>query len=331
MPQRRGGLPSSICASGAGPCGYPATEPLEQWLMGEPMSSGTTVLRFDDLDRYLLLKNGNYLYKVPFRDRWAVLKVYYGSRSRLGYAYKTFVHVCFENHTSLMPKARRRVEAECLELWRSCGFRVFGTYDDVTVEGLPEGGYTLFEYVPGTRFQEYFAEPTHSLDDKLAMWRRFLDEWHRRHRMAIERREPRLAHENGSLEHVLIHGDELVYFDFEMAFRSRRRVKEFVAREILAFLKSLGRCVGSEQWDALLEETVRSYASRELLEYTHRFACRNPNPFWRLANQLGPLLKPVEKRPFARYHVGRRLGSVLNPARPPSLPAGLPGSRPPGG
>ena len=54
----------------------------------------------------------------------------------------------------------------------------------------------------------------------------------------------------------MIHGDELVWFDFEMCFRSKRRVKEFVAREILSYLKSLGKCVGPELWDVFLKETV---------------------------------------------------------------------------
>jgi len=32
------------------------------------MPLDTTVLRFDDLDQYLLLKNGNILYKISYRD-----------------------------------------------------------------------------------------------------------------------------------------------------------------------------------------------------------------------------------------------------------------------
>ena len=46
-------------------------------------------LRIDDLERHLLLKNGNYLYKVPFREGFAVLKVYQGSRTWFEYALKS--------------------------------------------------------------------------------------------------------------------------------------------------------------------------------------------------------------------------------------------------
>ena len=36
--------------------------------------------------------------------------------------------------TSYMPETRRRVERECLDVWRKHGFRVYDTYDDVVIE-----------------------------------------------------------------------------------------------------------------------------------------------------------------------------------------------------
>jgi len=189
------------------------------------------VLRFDDLDQYLLLKNGNYLYKVPFRDGWAVLKVYYGDRSFFEYVKKSIGNILVCNQTSFMPRGRRRTELECLELWREAGFRVFDTYGGVVVEPLPPGGYALYEYVDRPRFVTYFADESVPLEDRLETWRRFLPVWHRRHALAIERREPRFIHENGDLKHVMIMEDgQFLFFDFEMCFRSQKRVREFVVR-----------------------------------------------------------------------------------------------------
>ncbi|MGA1489182.1 MAG: hypothetical protein ACO4B3_09275 [Planctomycetota bacterium] len=103
------------------------------------------VLKFDDLTPYLLLKNGNFLYRVPFRDGEAVLKVYYGSRNTIEMALKSFENVVFGGQTSYMPRTRLRIERECLDLWASHGFRVFDRYDDVEVfaPNCPPGGYML--------------------------------------------------------------------------------------------------------------------------------------------------------------------------------------------
>ena len=97
------------------------------------MSGTKEVIRFDDLKPYLLLQNGNFLYKVPFRDGWAVLKVFYGSRGTWGRLQKSFSNVVLYGQTSYMPKTRCRIERECLDLWGRHGFRVFGVC--VVVDG----------------------------------------------------------------------------------------------------------------------------------------------------------------------------------------------------
>ena len=140
-------------------------------------------LRQADLGPYLLLKNGNDLYRIPYHGGWAVLKVYYGSRSRFQYWSKTCSNVLFANQTSFTPAARRRTELECLELWRSHGFRVFNVYHDVQIEDVPEHGYAVYEYVPGLKFVDLFSDASVPVEEKLAWWRRFLPVWHRRHQL----------------------------------------------------------------------------------------------------------------------------------------------------
>ena len=277
-------------------------------------SNQKEVIRFNDLSPYLLLKNGNYLYKVPFRDGFAVLKVYYGDRSLLKYISKTLGNVLVSNQTSFMPLARWHTEYECLNLWREAGFRVFDTYDDVIVEGcVPRQGWRLFEYVDRPRFIHYFADPKVPVDERFDMWKRFLPVWHHRHRLALERREPRLIHENGDLKHVMIMEDgQFLFFDFEMCYRSRRKVKDLVAREILAYLKSLGKTVGEEHWDRFMRVTVEQYLDRDLLEHTYTFAFRNPNPLLRATRMLDRKIKPRAGKPFSKYNTARKLRLLLH-------------------
>jgi hypothetical protein len=268
------------------------------------------VLSFDNLERYLLLKNGNYLYKIPFRGREAVLKLYYGSRSRLRYLTGTISNYA-EGQTSFMPRARRSNELKCLKIWRKAGFRVFRTYDDVVVRGLPPDGYLLFEYIPGLKFSAYFGDNAIRLDQRLKTYRRFLEEWHRRHDLAVRSREPRLVHENGDLKHVMILDDGFLYFDFEMTYRSGRHIKDYVTREILAYLKSLGKIVGPERFPLFLEETLQHYPAKDLLEHTHRLMFSHPNPVLRLARSLDFKYRQRARKPFSKYNVARRIHRML--------------------
>ena len=268
-------------------------------------------LRFDNLKDYLLHKNGNYLYKVPFRGGWAVLKVYFGDQSKFRYVHKTYNNLVYNNKSSFMPRQRRLTELECLRIWREAGFRVFSTYDDVVVDGLPEGGYALFEYIEAPRFKEYFADATVPVYKRLEMWRRFLPVWHRRHALAIEQRETKLVHENGDLKHVLIMDDgQLLFFDFEMVFRSPSRIKEFVAREIMTYLKSLCHYVPPNEWMIFMKETLDHYPDRELLESIYDFAFHHPNPFLRFGRFMDRVIKPRARKKFSKYNVALKLHTM---------------------
>ena len=110
-------------------------------------------LRYDNLMQYLLLKNGNLLFKVPFRGGWAVLKNYYGSRTALSSIKKTLCNLTYCNQTSFMPKGRLKTELECIRIWREAGFRVFDVYDDVTVEGLPRASAVVCLWEDGEDYQ----------------------------------------------------------------------------------------------------------------------------------------------------------------------------------
>ena len=271
------------------------------------------ILEFQNLEQYLLLKNGNYLYKIPFRDGFAVLKVYYGTRSTLRYIAGTISNY-FQGQTSFMPRARLANERKCLDIWRNAGFRVFKVYEDVEVNGLPEGGYMLFEYLPAPKFKDYFGDESVPLADRLTTYRHFLKEWHRRHELAVTQREPRLIHENGDIKHVMIIDSGFLYFDFEMSFRSRKkaRVEEFVSREILAYLKTLRRLVGPDLFKLFLKETVDHYPGTEFLKNTYTVMFAHPNPIIRLARGLDRKAAPRAAKPHSKYNVALQLKGLLD-------------------
>lgn len=266
-------------------------------------------LRFDDLAPYLLLRNGNFLYKVPFRGGHAVLKVYHGSRDRLETWRKSFENVVLAGQTSYLPRTRRRVERECLALWRQHGFRVYDTYEDVLVEapGCPPEGYTLFEYRSGPKLVEVLCDARRGEDERLAIFRRFLGEWGRRHELAIDQREPRLVHENGDGKHVLVLDEGFLWFDFEMIWRSRSSVPWQVSHEIVQYLWFLSKSVPQLR-DRLLEECAAGYPKTDRLRDACAAFLEGPR------RALDRNLRSRARRPDSKYAVARRLRALLDGA-----------------
>lgn len=272
------------------------------------------VLRFDDLEPLLMLRNGNNLYKVPFRQGVAVLKVYYGSRNSVEMVLKSFENVVFGGQTSYMPRTRLRIERECLTIWAKHGFRVFDRYDEVEViaPGCPPGGYMLLEYVDRPKLNGYLSDASIPEEERLATYRRFLVEWGRRHEIAIREREPRLIHENGDGKHVMILEDGgFLWFDFEMVYRSRVRVADHVSHEIIQYLWNLFKSTPRELRDALLEATVDEYPDRDRLYRSYDLFHRHPNPFHRLGRAFDRNLGARRKKTNSKYHVAQWLRDRL--------------------
>ena len=279
---------------------------------GEERSSGAVeTLRFDDLAPHLLLKNGNYLYKIPFRGGFAVVKVYYGSRTTLQTWKKSFDN-WIDGQTSYQPETRRRIERECLDLWRKHDFRVYDTYDDVEIvaPGCPPGGYTVFEYRTGPNLNAWLSDETLPVDERFALWRRFLAEWGRRHQLAIELAEPRLVHENGDGKHVMIFEDGFHWFDFEMVWRNGRQIREQVAHELLQYLWQISKTIPESLRPRLLEETVAHYPDPSLLEGAWRLFLAPRGVARTLARRIDRA-SPRGRKPTSKYRVAERLRELL--------------------
>ncbi len=249
---------------------------------------------------------------MPFRGGWAVLKVYYGSRSLPETLSKSLGNVVFEDQTSYMPLTRRRVELECLRLWRDRGFRVFGVYEDVEVRApqCPPGGYLLLEFVDAPKLDAYMRDPAVPVEERFATFRRWLLDWCRRHELAEAELEPRLVHENGDTGHVMLLGDRFLWFDFEMVFRTRARVHEYVAHEIIQYLWYMLRNTPAELHERIVEELVLAYPNRDRLKFAPRVFLDHPRLAMRVARGLDQL-KPRARKATSKYNVARRLRAAL--------------------
>ena len=286
--------------------------------MSAPATPGTedrapVRLRLDAVEKTALAGEGNYLWKVPLRGGFAVVKVYFGSRSPLLYWKKTFGNVVLTGRSSHMPRARFRTEMESIRRWEGAGFRCFPRHEEVEVEGLPRDGYMVFAYVPGRHFREYFRDETVPLEERMATWRRWIPEWHRRHRTAVDTNDPYLVHENGDVKHVMLWEGGFVYFDFEMVYTGRD-VRMLVGREILAYMRSVGRFFGEELYDRMLDELVATYPDKALLLASWESAFRTTSAVMRVARFLDRTLKPANRKRWSKYNVARDLKRRLDAA-----------------
>lgn len=267
---------------------------------------------------------GNWLWKIPFDGGHAVLKVYLGNRNPLLHVRKTVGNLLLTGRTSHMPKARCRMEVETVRIWEKHGFRCFGMHPEVVFDDLPPGTYMLFDFVAGRHFKNYFKDASVPLEERIATWRRWLPEWHRRHRAAIDHDESRLIHENGDVKHVMLVGEEFVYFDFEIAFRSRN-VRDLVGREMLAYLRSVGKFFGDAMYERMLDDVVAYYPDPALLMAAWEHAFHNDSLTVRIARKLDFALKPRHQTRYSKYRVALDLKARLD-AR--SLTTGGPAGAP---
>jgi hypothetical protein len=269
-------------------------------------------IRLEDIDKSNLAGAGNYLWRHTLPDGLeVVIKVYYGSRSPFLYMKKTFGNVVLTGRSSHMPKARCAMEAASVRAWEAQGFRCFGMYPQIEVEGLPRDGYMVFEYVPGRHFRDYFLDPEVPLDEKRATWVRFLPEWHRRHAAAIATNDSKLIHENGDVKHVMLWQGDFVYFDFEMIYTSKD-VSMLVGREIACYMRSVGRFYGEEAYEWMTDELVEHYPDKALLMNTWRWAFDHTDGFTRFVRKIDYAVKPSNKKRFSKYRVAQDIKRRLD-------------------
>ena len=124
----------------------------------------------------------------------------------------------------------------------------------------------------------------------------------------LRRPEPSRVHYEDSGQRTGEQPD-LIHADSSLA--NGIRVPGSLAREILAYLKSLGKTVGKAHWDHFMKVMVEEYPDLNLLEHTYTFAFLNPNLLVRAARMLDRKIKPRAAKPFSKYNTAQKLHLLL--------------------
>jgi hypothetical protein len=171
--------------------------------------------------------------------------------------------------TGTRAAARRATEARLLALWRQHGCDAPA---DVSAEHPDLAGprTLVLEFVAGPLLSDRLRDTALAPAARAALLSAFGSAWGRRHRLALQLREPALLQEHGTLQHVIVGGapdaPRFVTFDHENAFARAGDMEAHVAKEVASVLPSLyrsqprpdGKRLATEVKDAQFKEDVRA-------------------------------------------------------------------------
>jgi hypothetical protein len=217
----------------------------------------------------------------------------------------------FTGRSALDPRSRFRTEKETLKTWRHNGFDVFRQSNGPPPISI-RFPHIVFEYVAGRTLKEYFLDPSIEKIEKLVTLKRFVPEWCRRHRLALETGNHRLIQERATFQHVFMSAadERLIYFDFEIVYTSRHRLPGILAREIAGYLRSLYTAVPPDDYGDYLETIADAYPYREYLEYPYDYFFCHPNRLLRFIFAVDRQL-PRNRRPHSKYNIADRIHKFL--------------------
>lgn len=237
-------------------------------------------------------------------------KLYAPHDSGLGYWVRLVLERLARAKTPTTVAARQRTERELLAAWRDAGCDVPADLTE-RYPSLVHPRVTLLEYVRGPLLLRRLSSGRLSRDERDDLLRRFAAGWGTRHGLAVDRPDARLIQEHGTFLHVMVADDRLVTIDLEQAFRPRRDVLPLVAKEIVAYVRSLAKGADQAVFRADLEAIVDGYPRRALLAAAVREYLDSPSPVRRLLWRLDRRTRRDRKRPLGKYRALEVLRDVL--------------------
>ena len=268
----------------------------------------------DGSERVRPPRRGNQIWPVPTPGGAVIQKLYAARDAGPSHWIRLLVERIVRQKTPTTVLARWRNERMLLAAWRDAGCDV---PEDVSARypHYVHGCVTLLEFIDGRVLGKVLSSQARKREKRDDLLRRFSAAWGRRHALAIDRGDARLIQEHGTFLHVIVSGDRLVTIDLEQAFTQRRDLLPLVAKEIVAYLRSLAKNADPDVFRADIEAIVAAYPRRDLLEATVREYLANPSPVRRLIWRIDRRRREGG-RPLGKYAALEVLRDVLA-ATPP--------------
>jgi tRNA A-37 threonylcarbamoyl transferase component Bud32 len=202
--------------------------------------------------------------KLLYKGTPLILKCYGLKTGRLQAALRQYGVRLIIGKSAYSVAGRFHTESEVLALWRREGFDVPGVLSPDFLSDIRQPCLAM-EWIPGPTLAAMLRSTEISLDRKKELVAQFAGVMGRRHDRAIAIKEPRLIFEHPTFNHVIVSGDRLVHFDFEIAFTAAGNIERVVRHELAGFLFALPRS-HREHFPLLLETLVVSYPDRSRMQ-----------------------------------------------------------------
>jgi hypothetical protein len=156
-------------------------------------------------------------------------------------------------------------ERSALQLWASCQFPVPQVWP-IEVPQWAGSPHLVTDYLGRLTLQEWLQDQTVAPAERYEFLARIFRENHRRHRLALERREPRLIHADPNSSNVLRTAGGFCFIDLERPTEIAD-LAEAAAVEIGKFCRWTVRDMGRVHLKPILQSVIEAYAEeRPLLQ-----------------------------------------------------------------
>ena len=192
----------------------------------------------------------------------------------------------FTGRTGVYAKRRYKTERKIITVWRENGFGTFTIIDELP-EQFKGRLWLVTQFADGVTLDAFLADQSVGQPRKDAVMTCFWAQTARRQALALSKRQRRLIPSNPSLKHVmLMPNDEMLFFDFEVAFVRFTSIKTLIGRELTGYVRSMRRVLNTEQFNHNLKVMVQVFPEPKYLDYVKRVG-KSLNPVIRLCQILG--------------------------------------------
>ncbi|MDF1660768.1 MAG: phosphotransferase [Planctomycetota bacterium] len=225
----------------------------------EPVPENMTMIP----SHWLKKRAGNVIFKIQEGGETTIAKVYLPRKNLWREHWKRVSHRFFECKRGVTPTARCETEALALKLWSENGFRVPQVVESLEQFHIQFAPMLLMEFIEGETLHHFLTSPRPREAQKLDAVEALGALHGRRHKRALELKEPLLIQEHSTTKHILMNDSELITFDLEHGFANSYPVLSAMTEELSSTTRSLIRDLPNNP--EVLKRYVAGYAGTDLL------------------------------------------------------------------